>query len=560
MSQLACLACVDVPALPLQLLLRRRPEWSEAPVAVLGPGGASPGGSSSLGRLAGDRVVWVNRRALRSGVRPGMRPAVADSCCPGLRIGQISVADLDAAVSLLGEQLYRWSPMVESASVLGAAGAGPLAGFGAVGTFWLGVEGLSSLYGTPANWARGLREDLKKQGFRASIAVGFTRFWVFAAARGTFGEQIFESPDEEKRVASETPLVRFGLSDQVLEDLDKLNIHRLRDLLRLSGKSLGSRYGEELRRLHRFASGEIEARASRWFRPEVPISRCAVFEPPESSGDRLVFHAKRLLHEILEAVTRLGLAVSELAYELRREDGGVASGSVLPATPHTDELRLLSLLRLRFSSEAGETEKTGVTALRLRVRTESPVSDSKNLFTAREVSGPTSSDDAGPSRDHFPVRFEPKRASEAVSRISAEFGEDALIRIESREAHLPRSRFRCRSISPRRAIPREPRLAATVPRNSAFSRPSLVRRIYDRPLPLPHESGLEVDGFLLRGIAKGVVRDFAGPYRISGGWWRRLSGRSVLRDYYFVRLRQGDILWVFFDPERRSWFLEGRVE
>ena len=28
-------ACVDVPALPLQLLLRRRPDWVSGPVAVV---------------------------------------------------------------------------------------------------------------------------------------------------------------------------------------------------------------------------------------------------------------------------------------------------------------------------------------------------------------------------------------------------------------------------------------------------------------------------------------------------------------------------------------------
>ncbi len=58
-------ACVDVPALPLQILLRRRPEWRGRAVAV----------------VAEDRpqspVLWAGRVARRRGVRPGQPARVA---------------------------------------------------------------------------------------------------------------------------------------------------------------------------------------------------------------------------------------------------------------------------------------------------------------------------------------------------------------------------------------------------------------------------------------------------------------------------------------------------
>jgi protein ImuB len=52
------------------------------------------------------------------------------------------------------------------------------------------------------------------------------------------------------------------------------------------------------------------------------------------------------------------------------------------------------------------------------------------------------------------------------------------------------------------------------------------------------------------------VTRFDGPYVFSGGWW---SG-GVHRDYYFVNMHRGEVLWVFYDRKRRRWFLEGRVE
>jgi len=160
------------------------------------------------------------------------------------------------------------------------------------------------------------------------------------------------------------------------------------------------------------------------------------------------------------------------------------------------------------------------------------------------------------------ARRDPKKASEALAQVRAEFGEDALVRLEIRDAHLPRGRYRCQPISPQRAV--ESAAARRRPEHRSLTnspnRPALIRRIYDQPLVLPHRGSGEPDGWLLRGIEHGPVQTFAGPYRVCGGWWRLLSGRPISRDYYFIRLKRGDVCWVFFDRERRSWFLEGRVE
>jgi protein ImuB len=84
----------------------------------------------------------------------------------------------------------------------------------------------------------------------------------------------------------------------------------------------------------------------------------------------------------------------------------------------------------------------------------------------------------------------------------------------------------------------------------------LVRRIYEKPLPLPPRSRREPDGWLLRGLEHGPVERFCGPYILSGGWW----GGGVQREYYFIKMKQGEVHWVFYDRRRRRWFLEGRVE
>jgi protein ImuB len=61
---------------------------------------------------------------------------------------------------------------------------------------------------------------------------------------------------------------------------------------------------------------------------------------------------------------------------------------------------------------------------------------------------------------------------------------------------------------------------------------------------------------MLRGLQQGPVVRVAGPYIVSGGWWRR----PVHREYHFAETRKGELLWVFYDRTRRQWFLHGRVE
>ena len=173
--------------------------------------------------------------------------------------------------------------------------------------------------------------------------------------------------------------------------------------------------------------------------------------------------------------------------------------------------------------------------------------------------------------------LERKRALGGLNRIQAEFGEQSLFRIESRERQLPAARYRLIPVAaagalPRRASASGKRRRTELPRGEPKKpilddrtgripeKTAIVRRIYDKPLVLSDRDAPSSDSWLLRGMKRGAVTAAAGPYRISGGWWRRLSGRPVERDYYFASRKTGEISWIFHDRERRRWFVEGRVE
>ena len=70
------------------------------------------------------------------------------------------------------------------------------------------------------------------------------------------------------------------------------------------------------------------------------------------------------------------------------------------------------------------------------------------------------------------------------------------------------------------------------------------------------QPGPEPDSRSVREEGAGYVRDLAGPYLVSGGWWRS----AVHREYYFARTSDGDMLWIYYDRPRRRWRWQGQVE
>ena len=91
----AQMACVDVPALPLQLLIRHHPDWSDRPVAVL-----------EKDTLHGE-ILWVNERARRSGVLSGMSYATGLALASDLRGAEIASHETAAEVEAIAEQMHQ---------------------------------------------------------------------------------------------------------------------------------------------------------------------------------------------------------------------------------------------------------------------------------------------------------------------------------------------------------------------------------------------------------------------------------------------------------------------
>lgn len=489
------LACVDVPALPLQLLLRHHPEWAGLPAAVVDED--KPQGL----------VLWANARARDAGVLPGARYGPALSLAPTLRAGTVSEAMIQAGLDELIDRLHRFSPDVEPSM------AEP-------GVFWLDAGGLEPVYPSLDAWAVALRQDLGASGTIAAVVVGFRRFGTYAIARALKGREaiVFAGPADEETAAMRVPLTMVGLPPGVRDALTKLGISRVGEFVALPEAGLLKRFGPEAHAFHRFASGAMELPLNPVV-VEAPVEVHLELDYQETNAERLVFLLKPLVDRLLATLSRQGRALVELVITLVLDNAGTHTERVRTAEPTLASVTVMELVRLRLTAGplAAPVVGLGLTA-------------SWAVATAEQLAMFIEA----PRRD-------PAAAARAFARLRAAFGdEDVVAKAVMRDRHLPEGRFAW-----------EPMHAIGVPHPLPDAAPMLARLIRDRPIPLPGPPGRGPDGLRLIGSPE----RWHGPYRLTGGWWRH----EIQRDYYFAELKGGELLWVFYDRVRRRWFLQGEV-
>lgn len=490
-------ACVDIRALPLQLLLRSHPEWRERPVVVVDRD--KPQGV----------ILWANERALATRILPGLRYAAGLSLSRELCGGVVGEAEIAAAVEEVAQRLWRFSPRIEPS-------------LREAGIFWLDASGLRFLFPSLAAWAQSIQSDLHAAGFHAVVAVGFSRFGSYAAARASRDNLVFGCVEEEHARVRQVPIARLGLAPTLTDTLLKLGITTLGGFIDLPPAGIVRRFGEEAGELHRLARGDgWEALNAAGLRE--PVEAGTGLDYPENNTERLLAVLAVLLQSLLGELARRHEQLATLRFTLQLDNGTEHNEEVSPAAPTLDASTILTLCRLRLETLALDSGVVEVKALAVGMgRNEAqetlfPETSARNL----------------------------EAAERALAKIRAEYGNDAVVCARLHEGYLPEARYGW-----------EPLQHLAHPRPAAPLVSPLIRRIYTPAIPLPPREHREPDGWLVAGVADGPVEEVIGPHYINGGWWMR----ELTRAYYYVRTRSGRWLWIYHDQKRRRWFLHGEVQ
>lgn len=455
---------------------------------------------------------------------PGGVRAVVEPASPGRDA---------AALRALAERMTRFSPVVAPDGGGSEAGAGLL----------LDIAGCEHLFGGEAAMVRAVVRTLRRFGLRSRVAVAGT----FACARAVsrFGPHDYASvpPGREADALAPLPVRALGVDDDAVEGLAELGVETIGQALDLRRRDLPARFGDALLLRLDMAVG-LALETIEPVRPASPVAARRAFEGPTTHLESVLLATQEQLRALCAHLRSRGLGARSVRTRLERVGSkGDPLGEPVEIETNLsrasrDPKHLWALLRPRLEGvDMGfGVEAVELAALRVaRLRHSQTVAD----FEHAQGGGASVVDETG---------VETARA-ELLDALAARLGEDAVLRADPCESHVPERSF---ALVPAGAP------APTAPaRLVGADRPT---RLFERPEPVEAVS-LVPDGPVLSVRWRGVdhrVSESVGPERIGPEWW--VPGERDTRDYVKAQLDDGRWVWLFRRVRHGvpdAWFVHG---
>jgi protein ImuB len=537
-------ASIFVPNFRVQAVVRAEPQLRGRALALVE--GAPP--------LC--NVTAVNERAARMGVETGMTKTNAEQFA-GLEIRARSAALEKSAHAALLDAGWSVSPRIED------AGEGEIV---------IDIAGLGSLFGGEAEIGGELERRALACGLEAHVAIAGNIDAASIAARGYSGVTVIPRGQEAARLSG-LPVRVLGPAEETAETLRRWGVHTCGALAALPVSQLSERLGQEGVRLHALARGASVrslalAQAADCFEEEIELDDAV------EELDPLSFLLGRLLDQLCArlAARALAAALIRVRFELQPhfENACDRRKEVVrrenPPGEYETELRL---------PVPGRDAKMLLKLLRLRLQAHPPGAPVQKIAMTAEAARPRAMQ-GGLFLPSFP---DPEKLELTIARIANVVGEVNVGSPEIVDTHRPGTfqmrKFRAASEGTE-AI-REDRAHGPEVRdgteNGAEDEKKLAQsfRAFRPEIP----ARIELQGGRPMAVsfqgARGEVRAASGPWRTSGNWWRedswqqeewdlevrfRSAGSAISAQTEIVR-GEGGVYRVYYDAEKRGWFVRG---
>lgn len=367
---------------------------------------------------------------------------------------------------------------------------------------------------------------------------GKRRHWT----RGGAAPHIATGPALQERIApigkswqvlSPLPIAALRLEPQMVEQLNRLGLRRVGDLMGQPRAGLARRFGRGLVDKLDQALGSAPEPIS----PAPPPERFSVrmsFPDPIGLEADVAAGLERMLDQLCAKLKTKGRGARVLRIEAHRCDGLMEWQMVSAAVASTSAHRLMPLLRMKLP---GIKAGPGIDMLRLEAVGHDPLHD-------RRMAGHKAAAERGKQRKDQRAALE-----DLLGRLGARIGMEAITRRHPSSSHIPE---KCATTlaaawsEPARDWPSPP-----TPRPLLLWPPDAVTAPDHPDLP---------KGFQWRG-RRFVTTGASGPERIAPEWWLdEPAWRSGVRDYWQVDTDHGDRLWLFYahgGALSSGWFCQG---
>ena len=340
-------------------------------------------------------------------------------------------------------------------------------------------------------------------------------------------------PGQTRAAIGDLPIAALRLDQATVAGLNRLGLHKIRDLLGPPRATLARRFGQGVvRRLDQALGLEPEPIAPA--RPETHFALRLSLPEPIGLEEDILAGIDRLLPPLCDKLRAKGRGVRRVRLELSLAEGRTEAIEVGLARPGAEPDRIRPLLAMKL----GDIDPGfGIDMLRLVAAVTEPVH-------ARQIKGGMAATEEAAARQGCDTGLE-----DLMARIGARVGLEAITRQHPAESHIPEKTSHTLAAAWSEPATDWPRCAR--PRPLTLFRPEPVQA-EDRP-DLPGQ-------FRWRG------RNFAtlggmGPERIAPEWWLDdPNWRSGVRDYWRVETETGERLWLFYahgGAVSGGWFCQG---
>jgi protein ImuB len=394
------------------------------------------------------------------------------------------------------------------------------------GTYALDIRGMDLLYGDARQLANRLRQSVMAVGFLVNIAVAENFHAAVSLACGRDGVSVV-LPGREAHAIGQLPVAALPLTPEHEATFAVWGVRTCAELAALSEIDLIARFGQAGKKLHSLACGT-------WphlMFPMEPSFDTSLVERmeldfPVEELERLLFLLSRMTTTLLERVRSKARAIAALRVVLHLDTKAQHERTVRPALPLQDTPTLLKLLQLDLEMHP---PSAAIVGLELHAQSATPYRAQHGLF--------------------LPQAPEPGRLEVMLARMRKLLGEERVGSPELADDHRPNA-FRM--------VPFEP----PPPRRN--ERPSSSTPIALRILRPPQMVGVTLTNHIpvriFWGGAGYVVREAAGPVKVSGQWW---SEAMWCREEWDVRLENEGaerLCRIAFDPRSRCWYVQGTYD
>ena len=345
--------------------------------------------------------------------------------------------------------------------------------------------------------------------------------------------------DDLDAIAAKLPIAALELPDQRAAGLARAGLRGVGDLLTRPRAPLAARFGQEtLTRLDALTCRVRDPIAPRFEAPDYIVERRFPEGLTRLSDIEATLAA--LAAELCLLLERRGVGARGLEAAFYRVDGVVRHVAAGTSRPLRDPVRILALLRERLAAlgEDGLDTGYGFDVLRL-------------CASAVERQGGEQASLAGVAL----AVSKTDDLSDLVDRLGARLGPGRVLRLYSRDRHLP-------EFAVATAPAAYPAPAAPAPRG--VRGPPRPLRLFERPEPIDAVA-MTPDGAPLRFRWRRAMHEtaaFEGPERIAPSW-PEAPGNGAARDYFNVVDSEGRRFWLYregvFGQESAlaRWFVHG---